>query len=131
MLAFAAGSHQVGLAGSPWPIVPGLAVAGAGLALLLIPLVNVVLAAVPVEVAGRASGLFSTAQQLGGAIGVAIGGTVFFDQLSGHSFEAACTHTMPYVTGAFILCGVLSLMLLRPAVADEFSAPARPAVSGA
>jgi hypothetical protein len=103
----------------------------AGLALLLIPLVNVVLAAVPVEVAGRASGLFSTAQQLGGAIGVAVGGTVFFDQLSGHSFEGAFTHTMPYVTGAFILCGVLSLVLPRTAVADEFSAPARPAASGA
>ena len=104
---------------------------GAGLTLLLIPLVNVVLAAVPVEVAGGASGLFSTAQQLGGAIGVAIGETVFFGQLSGHSFEAAVTHTMPYVTGAFILCGELSLMLPRTAVADEFSAPARPAASGA
>lgn len=31
---------------------------------------------------------------------------------------------MPYVTGAFILCGVLSFMLPRTAVADEFSAPA-------
>ena len=121
-----AGAHHVGLAGGPWPIVPGLAVAGAGLALLLIPLVNVVLAAVPVEVAGGASGLFSTAQQLGGAIGVAIGGTVFFGQLSGHSFEAAFAHTMPYVTGSFILCGVLSLMLPRTAVADEFSAPDGP-----
>ncbi len=88
-------------------------------------------AAVPVEVAGGASGLFSTAQELGGAIGAAIGGTVFFGQLSGHSLEAAVTHTMPYVAGAFILCGVLSLMLPRTAVADEFSAPARPAASGA
>jgi hypothetical protein len=38
----------------------------------------VVLAAVPVEAAGGASGLFSTAQQLGGAVGVALFGTVFF-----------------------------------------------------
>src|SRR6185437_13584163 len=52
---------HVGVNGSPWPIVPGLVVAGAGLALLVIPLVNVVLAAVPAEVAGGASGLFSTA----------------------------------------------------------------------
>ena len=37
---------HVGVNGSPWPIVPGLVVAGAGLALLVIPLVNVVLAAV-------------------------------------------------------------------------------------
>jgi hypothetical protein len=58
---------HVGTNGSPWPVVPGLVVAGAGLSLLVIPLVNQVLAAVPVEVAGGASGLFGTAQQLGDA----------------------------------------------------------------
>ena len=72
------GARHVTIAGSPWAIVPGLVVAGAGLALLVVPLVNVVLAAVPAEVAGGASGLFSTAQQLGGAVGVALLGTVFF-----------------------------------------------------
>jgi hypothetical protein len=73
-----AASH-VGVNGSPWPVVPGLVVAGAGLALLVIPLVNVVLAAVPAGVAGGASGLFGTAQQLG----VAVFGTVFFGYLTG------------------------------------------------
>ncbi len=110
---------HVGLNGSPWPIVPGLVVAGAGLALLVIPLVNVVLAAVPAEVAGGASGLFSTAQQLGGALGVALLGTVFFGYLNGHSFEAALVHTAPYAMGAFALCGVLSLLLPRTAVSEE------------
>ena len=110
---------HVGVNGSPWPIVPGLAVAGAGLALLVIPLVNVVLAAVPAEVAGGASGLFSTAQQLGGALGVALLGTVFFGYLNGHSFEAALVHTAPYAMGAFALCGVLSLLLPRTAVSEE------------
>jgi EmrB/QacA subfamily drug resistance transporter len=110
---------HVGLNGSPWPIVPGLAVAGAGLALLVIPLVNVVLAAVPAEVAGGASGLFSTAQQLGGALGVALLGSVFFGYLGGHSFEAALVHTAPYAMGAFALCGVLALLLPRTAVSEE------------
>ena len=55
---------------------------------------------------------------------------MFFGQLSGQSFESAFTHTMPYVTGAFILCGVLSLMLPRTAVADEFSATDGPPLSG-
>ncbi len=113
-----AASH-VGPNGSPWPIVPGLVVAGAGLALLVVPLVNVVLAAVPVEVAGGASGLFSTGQQLGGALGVALFGTVFFGYLSGHSFEAALVHTAPYAMGAFALCAVLSMLLPRTAVAEE------------
>jgi hypothetical protein len=111
---------HVGVDGSPWPIVPGLVVAGAGLALLVVPLVNVVLAAVPVEVAGGASGLFSTAQQLGGALGVALLGTVFFGYLgSGHSFEAALVHVAPYAIGAFALCCVLSMLLPRMAVTDE------------
>jgi EmrB/QacA subfamily drug resistance transporter len=110
---------HVGLNGSPWPIVPGLVVAGAGLALLVVPLVNVVLAAVPAEVAGGASGLFSTAQQLGGALGVALLGSVFFGYLNGHSFEAALVHTAPYAMGAFALCGVLALLLPRTAVSEE------------
>jgi hypothetical protein len=101
---------------------------GAGLSLLVIPLVNVVLAAVPAEAAGGASGQFSTAQQLGGAIGVAIGGTVFFGYLgSGHTFVAAFSRTAPYVVGAFLLCALGSLLLPRTAVADEFAAEAAPA----
>jgi hypothetical protein len=111
-------SH-IGVNGSPWPVVPGLVVCGAGLALLIIPLVNVVLAAVPVEAAGGASGLFSTAQQLGGAVGVALLGTVFFGYLSGHSFAASMVHTAPYAMGAFALCAVLALLLPRTAVAEE------------
>ena len=110
---------HVGLGGSPWPVVPGLVVAGAGLALLVIPLVNVVLAAVPVEAAGGASGLFSTAQQLGGAVGVALAGTVFFGYLNGHSFEAAIVHTAPYAIGAFVLCAILAMLLPRTAVSEE------------
>ena len=111
-------SH-VGVGGSPWPVVPGLVVAGAGLALLVIPLANVVLAAVPAETAGGASGLFSTAQQLGGAVGAALLGTVFFGWVaSGHTFAAATTHTGPYAVGAFMLCALLSLLLPRMAVSD-------------
>jgi MFS family permease len=111
---------HIGIGGSPWPVVPGLVVAGAGLALLVIPLVNVVLAAAPADTAGSAAGVFSTAQQLGGAIGVALLGTVFFDQLSaGRTFAEALRHTAPYAIGAFVLCGVLALLLPRTAVSDE------------
>jgi MFS family permease len=113
------GAHHVGTGTSPWPLVPGLAVAGAGLALLVIPLVNVVLAAVPEEAAGGASGLFSTAQQLGGAIGIAAVGTVFFGYLGTHQFAAAFTHTAPLAAAAFLACALLSCVLPKTAVADE------------
>ena len=113
------GAHHVGTGTNPWPLVPGLVVAGAGLSLLVIPLVNVVLAAVPAEAAGGASGLYSTAQQLGGAIGVAVTGTIFFGDLGRHSFQAAFTRTAPYTAGALLVCAVLALTLPRTAVADE------------
>jgi hypothetical protein len=63
--------------------------------------------------------LFGTAQQLGGALGVAVFGTVFFGYLNGHSFQAAIVHTAPYAMGAFALCAVLSMLLPRTAVAGE------------
>ncbi len=69
--------------------------------------------------AGGASGLFSIAQQLGGALGVALFGTVFFGYLSGRTFEAALVHTAPYAIGAFALCAVLSLLLPRTAVSEQ------------
>jgi MFS family permease len=112
------GVHHVGTGGDPWPIVPGLVLAGAGLSLLIIPLVNVVLAAVPREAAGGASGQFTTAQQLGGAIGVAVIGTVFFSQLDGHGFTGAFAHTLPLAAGLFLLAAVLVLALPRTAVAE-------------
>jgi EmrB/QacA subfamily drug resistance transporter len=114
-----AGAHHVGTGTNPWPLVPGLVVAGMGLSLLVIPLVNVVLAAVPAEAAGGASGLFSTAQQLGGAIGVAVAGTIFFGDLGRGSLRAAFEHTAPYAAGALLICAVLALTLPRTAVADE------------
>jgi EmrB/QacA subfamily drug resistance transporter len=119
IIGVVAGAHHVGTGTNPWPLVPGLVVAGAGLSLLVIPLVNVVLAAVPAEAAGGASGLFSTAQQLGGAIGVAAAGAIFFGDLGRHSFQAAFVHTAPYAAGALLICAVLSLTLPRTAVEDE------------
>ncbi len=118
--AVGVGADQVGDGTDPWPIVPGLVVAGAGLSLLIIPLVNVVLAAVPRQVAGGASGQFSTAQQLGGALGVAVVGSMFFARLDdGQPFTASFTAALPLITALFVLAAVLSLALPRTAVSEE------------
>lgn len=58
-------------------VVPML-LAGVGLSLLIIPLVDVALATVPLTEAGAASGTLTTFQQLGAAAGVALSTTVFF-----------------------------------------------------
>jgi EmrB/QacA subfamily drug resistance transporter len=113
------GADGVGKGSDPWPIVPGLVIAGAGLSLLVIPLVNVVLAAVPSEAAGGAGGQFSTAQQLGGTLGVAVIGTVFFAELEDASFTDAFTAALPIVGGVFLAAATLALVLPRTAVSEE------------
>jgi len=55
-----------------------MALAGFGLGLLVVPLVDLALATVEVSDAGAGSGVFNTSSQLGGALGVAIVGVVFF-----------------------------------------------------
>jgi EmrB/QacA subfamily drug resistance transporter len=115
------GAGDVGTGSDPWPIVPGLVVAGAGLSLLVIPLVNVVLAAVPAQAAGGASGVFTTAQQFGGAVCVAIIGTVFFARLEDGSFTNAFELVLPIAAGMFVLAALLALLLPPTAVSDEES----------
>lgn len=112
-------SHVTSGRSAPWPIVPGLVVAGAGLSLLVIPLVNVVLAAAPPEAAGTASGQFTTAQQLGGAMGVAIIGSLYFAQLEAHAATIAFRYTTLLVSGVFLAAGALSLMLPRTALSED------------
>jgi EmrB/QacA subfamily drug resistance transporter len=120
MWAMVLGSGAVGIDANPWPIVPGLVIAGLGLALLVIPLVSVVLVAAPAEAAGAASGIFGTAQQLGGAIGVAIIGTIFFGDTGAATLRDAFNHTAPAAALAFILSGALAAVLPTTAVPEEY-----------
>ncbi len=118
----AAGSGPAGA----WPLVPGLLVAGAGLGFLVVPLVNVVLSAVPADIAGGASGIFSTAQQFGGALGAAVIGSVFFGALADGGPSHALTTAMPWVCAGFLLSALLCLALPRTAVSPEPAADAEP-----
>jgi EmrB/QacA subfamily drug resistance transporter len=113
------GAGHVGDGGHAWPILPGLAISGAGLSLLIIPLANVVLAAVPHAVAGGAGGQFTTAQQLGGALGIAVVGTVFFSALESHGFTDAFRAIVPVVAGLFVLAAALTFLLPRTAVGED------------
>ena len=113
-------AHHSGGGVDPWQLVPGLVVAGAGLGFLVVPLINVVLAAVPAELAGGASGVFSTAQQLGGALGVAVVGSVFFARVGSAGFTAGFELAMPLAIGAFAACSALSLVLPRTVVGEVY-----------
>jgi predicted MFS family arabinose efflux permease len=113
------GASHVGRGSDPWAVVPGLVVCGIGLSLLIIPLANVVLAAVPREAASGAGGVLSTSQQLGGALGVALVGTVFFDRLPQHSFTASFKSAIPVVIALFLVAAALSLVLPQTALGEQ------------
>lgn len=102
-----------------WAIAGMLFAGGLGLGLLVVPLVNVVLAAVPSRTSGGASGVFSTAQQLGGALGVAIVGSIFFAKLAGHDYNKALGMALLGSVAAYALCAVLCAFLPKKAIAAE------------
>lgn len=73
---------------TPWQLLPALAVTGFGMGLVMAPFFDIVLAGVEAEETGSASGALTGVQQLGGALGVAILGTVFFSAFGGDALFA-------------------------------------------
>ncbi|MFD0788154.1 MFS transporter, partial [Micromonospora azadirachtae] len=63
---------------TPWRLVPALLVVGFGMGLVMSPFFDIVLSGVEPAETGSASGTLTAVQQLGGALGVAVLGTVFF-----------------------------------------------------
>ncbi|GHF28007.1 MFS transporter [Kitasatospora xanthocidica] len=64
--------------GSVWWLAPGLFVDGLGMGLVIAPVTSVVLAGVEPRLAGSAAGVVSTVQQVGGALGIALIGLVYY-----------------------------------------------------
>ena len=105
-----------GIDGPGWVILlaPGLALAGAGMGLCTTPLVATVLSSVQPEHAGAASGILSTVQQLGNALGVAVSGLIFFGALQ--SGQGGYSYAFQLALGEFVmlLVGVAALSRLLP-----------------
>ncbi|MFG2554086.1 MFS transporter [Streptomyces sp. NPDC048581] len=80
-------SGHYGLTIAPWQMALPLVVMGVGMGLIVAPLTDAILSEVPREHAGSASGLISTVQQMGNALGLGLVSVVFFgvidDRLAG------------------------------------------------
>ncbi|MER7670686.1 MFS transporter [Kitasatospora sp. NPDC096128] len=61
-----------------WWLAPGLFVDGLGMGLVIAPVTTVALAAVEPQLAGAAAGVVATVQQVGGAVGIALIGLVYY-----------------------------------------------------
>jgi hypothetical protein len=72
-----------------WQLLPALLLSGLGLGSVVAPLVNIVLAGIRAQDAGAASGVLTTVQQIGGAVGVAVIGVVFFGLLGSQAAGVA------------------------------------------
>ncbi|MCW3040498.1 MAG: major facilitator superfamily 1 [Solirubrobacterales bacterium] len=108
-------------------LVPGLLVQGLGIGLIVAPMFDIILAAVTDPETGSASGVLNAAQQLAGAVGVAVLGTIFFTAAEAGDFATALSHTLWVTVGMLAAVLLLSPLLprfARPPAAEVRAAPA-------
>jgi EmrB/QacA subfamily drug resistance transporter len=106
------------LAGAPTvlALLPGLAAAGFGIGMVLVPLTATALAGVEPEHAGAASGVVATGLQVGGSIGIAVIGVVFYGALASGSYAHAFATSLAALAGlALATAAVVQLLPRRSA----------------
>ncbi|WP_036725433.1 MFS transporter [Patulibacter minatonensis] len=111
-LALTAGEVHAG--GSAAALIPGLVVAGIGMGMVFAPSVSLALAETDGGRSGEASGVITTVQEIGGAVGVALLAIVFYGALGtggdvAHAFAVASW----CLVGQSVLVGLLALGLRR------------------
>jgi EmrB/QacA subfamily drug resistance transporter len=103
-----------------WALFGPELLAGAGMGAILAPLFDFVLAGVDDHEVGSASGVLNAMQQLGGAAGIAVVGTIFFSVAAGSGMVAAFEHVLWIEAG--VLAVVAALVCLLPMRAREVAA---------
>jgi MFS family permease len=121
----------------PWQLIPGLVIAGLGMAMVAGTLTTIVLAKIPTQHSGAASSLINTTIQVGVAAGVALVGTIYFGELeSSHQAVPSAVVGLLAVIGLYILAALLALILPPGPVtviedsATDPGAPANPTEPG-
>ena len=93
-------------------LLPSFLVGGLGLGTTVAPALNIILAAVPGRDAGSASGMLTTVQQVGGAMGVAVIGVILFTLL-GSRADSVAAQVAPELRAGAVQAGA------PPAAADS------------
>jgi EmrB/QacA subfamily drug resistance transporter len=105
------------LLGGAWTLafmLPLLVLQGVALGIVMAPLVSTLLAGLPPQEAGVASGVLATVQQVGNAVGVALVGLVFYGMLGAGSYGQAFAASLAYLA----LSALLVAGLYRRAAAE-------------
>ncbi|MFC9911730.1 MFS transporter [Streptomyces sp. NPDC127197] len=114
-------SERYGLAIASWQMALPLIVMGAGMGLIVAPLTDAILSEVPREHAGSASGLISTVQQMGNALGLGLVSVVFFGVVDdrpasaqqGPAFVDGFQHAVGWVAVVMVVIFLLMFALPR------------------
>jgi len=97
---------------SIWLIVPGVVLSGIGSGAVIAALFTVILGAVDDDETGSASGVLTAVQSIGGSVGVAVFGSVFFQAITTGS--AADAYRTALVIQAGLLLAFIALSFLFP-----------------
>jgi hypothetical protein len=89
-----------------WHIAPGMMVSGFGTGLVVAALFDAILLAIKDELVGSASGVLSALQSIGSSVGVAIFGTVFFNQVASGAIDKGFRNAL------LLQVGMVSIFLL-------------------
>jgi hypothetical protein len=98
--------HDVGL----WIALP-LLIAGLGGGLVISPNLTLTLSQVPVERAGSAGGVLQTGQRIGSAAGIAVTGSIFYNQLASSHGNFASAFRYGLMSIAAFVAAALALVL--------------------
>lgn len=110
--------HTYGDATTVWNLVPATLVCGIGAGMVFAPLFDIILASIDDRAAGSASGVLTAMQQFGGAIGVAVIGTIFFQLLPAHQFLGATKSATLVAVALFVLSLLVTFALPKRARED-------------
>jgi EmrB/QacA subfamily drug resistance transporter len=109
-----------GLSTTSFALAAPQVVLGLGIGMLISPLFGFILASVTDDEVGSASGVLNACQQLAGAVGVAVLGTIFFATFGHAGFVAAVNRCLLIELGTMPVLVVLMGLLPRRAREDEF-----------
>ena len=101
-----------------WTALP-LLIAGLGGGLVISPNLTLTLSEVPVERAGSAGGLLQTGQRIGSAVGIAVTGSIFYNQLAASHGDFAPAFQHGIVGVAAFAAAALALVLADASTRDS------------
>ncbi|MBP2321197.1 EmrB/QacA subfamily drug resistance transporter [Kibdelosporangium banguiense] len=108
-----------------WDLAPWLLICGIGMGGVIGPIFAMAGADIAPRDAGAASGTLNAADQLGGSVGIALLGVLFFNALGttpdASAYLSGFSSTTWYIIGALVVVSALSLLLPRRLTAEQLS----------